>query len=141
MFSEYTYRLGPRRVVHELFFDVNFSPLFAEAKAILAENHRTVGLRKMTLTMSEERPNCIQVANEQRKAELSCERFSPTKYELRSPPLSSVEEELASCENLLAEERKTEIVSTMKTLDSLKLSYKENKFPIRERGEARNSTK
>lgn len=143
MFSDCTYRLGPRRMIHELFFDLNFSGLFAEAKTTLAQGHHLKSSR--TVKVVETGSNCsklnyIQVANEQRKAELSNKveennSTTPSRYELRSPPLSSVQEELASSENLLANEtqKKTEIVSTIKTLDSLKLSYKENKFPIRER--------
>lgn len=177
MFADYTYRLGPRRMIHELFFDMNFSGFFTEAKTVLAQNHDTCIVKKeeeIVQSKSNETLNyIIHVANEQRKAELSNTAknkmsnsrnvikgvligdisgdnsadklsLSPTRYELRSPPLSSVQEELASNENLLANDEtqiKTEVVSTIKTLDSLKLSYKENKFPIKERGDSRNSTK
>lgn len=174
MFADYTYRLGPRRMIHELFFDLNFSGFFTEAKRVLAQDHDTCVIRKEVIVQSKSNETLnyiIHVANEQRKAELSntaknqisnsrnvirgvhidiggggdnsTDKLSPTRYELRSPPLSSVQEELASNENLLANETqtKTEVVSTIKTLDSLKLSYKENKFPIRERGDSRNSTK
>lgn len=139
MFSEYTYRLGPRRMIHELFFDLNFTSLYTEAKTILnQQRHNSLEKSSSLHTQSEIKTNCVHVANERRRAELSgdvencLERFSP-----RSPPLSSVKEELASNENLLVANDKTEVVSAIKTLDSLKLSYKENKFPIRER----NSTK
>lgn len=137
MFSEYTYRLGPRRMIHELFFDLNFTSLYIEAKEILKRNDR----QKTIITIqceSNEKLNYVHVANEQRRVELS--RASgdfENCFTSRSPPLSSVKEELASNENLLEQQLKTEVVSVIKTLDSLKLSYKENKFPIRER----NSTK
>lgn len=169
MFANYTYRLGPRRLIHELFFDVNFSRFLTEAKMILAKGpHMSTVKMETPKSKTVEKLSSIHIANEQRKAELSntshntrnivciirdphfddnvenlTDKFSPSKCELRSPPLSSVQEELASTENLLANEakNKTEVVSTMKSLDSLKLSYKENKFPIRERGDSRSSTK
>lgn len=85
-------------------------------------------------------------------AENAGDRFSPTRYEPRSPPLSSVQEELASNENLLTVGAPTEgevhaeietdgVVSTIKKLDSLRFSYKENKFPIKDRGDAENRVK
>lgn len=142
MFSEYTYRLGPRRMIHELFFDLNFTCLYTEAKGILKQERHNCITKSPIYSQCESKCNYMHVVNEQRRAELSkiggdiencLERFSP-----RSPPLSSVKEELASSENLNMEtQMKSEVVSAIKTLDSLKLSYKENKFPIRER----NSTK
>lgn len=144
MFSEYTYRLGPRRMIHELFFDLNFSALHTEAKAILQQQRPHKATK--TKQLASEPPvttklNCIHVANERRRAELAgdvegnncLERFSP-----RSPPLSSVKEELASSESLLLCGEKAPPLLVVKTLDSLMLSFKENKFPIRERN---NSTK
>lgn len=154
MFAEYTYRLGPRRMIHELFFDLNFAALYAEAKTILSRDRRNEAtpttVRSMKMSDAE-RLNYIQMANEQRRRELlqmmgvvgdgvgeNCglERFSP-----RSPPLSSVKEELASNENLLVMGvggvQQQQVVTTIKTLDSLNLSYKENKFPIRERNNSK----
>lgn len=148
-------------MVHELFFDVSLSGFFAEARAVLARDRpKSPATAGCAESESHERSNHIHAANEQRRAELSTnprhacgelgaenapmERFSPpTRYELKSPPLSSVQEELASNENLLAndQQKRGEAASAIKTLDSLKLSYKENKFPIRARGDPRNNTK
>lgn len=92
------------------------------------------------------------------------DQFSPMKFEPRSPPLAIVtEENMTSTENLLADydtcdgnaaatniqitvtttvTDKTESKSVVKpnaikTLDALKFTYKENKFPIKNRDDSK----
>lgn len=90
------------------------------------------------------------------------DRLSPTKFEPRSPPLTSVKEEnTSSTENLLFKNIddsncKTDIDTTttetntattkvsfptVRTLDSLNLTCNENKFPIKNRNETTNFIK
>lgn len=74
------------------------------------------------------------------------ERVSSTKFEPRSPPLTSVKEEnTSSTENLQTKNKedsncktdttKATLPTTIKTLDSLNLTCNENKFPIKSRKE------
>lgn len=167
LLSENTYRLGPRRVLYELFLDVNYSEFYVEPQAMLSKE-RTEGISRISVPIKEKQANS-HLVNQQRKVELQGslkvigkstskgfytdaspdgggDRFSPTRHEAKSPPLSSVKEELASNENLLAsEEAKTQdmqessecnsegVAMSIRTLESLKFTYKENKFPITNR--------
>lgn len=177
LLSESSYRIGPRRVLQELFFDINFEDFYNEPKKILAKERKlTNHPRNKDETTLDEKPSVANLLREQRQSELvnihknvfttvksvtkgfqidpstesSLDRFSPTRYEPRSPPLSSVKEELASNENLLTPEDKILEISEEKSsdektpteenlatnilnLESLKFTYKENKFPIRHR--------
>lgn len=158
LLSECTYRLGPRRVLHELFFDVRFDSFYIEPQAIISKDRETVNHQPPESNQSSTgKSKFLQTPNEQRKTELlglkkepqgadCAERFSPTRYEPRSPPpLSSVKEEMASNENLLGSDSEQLLMhnkgeeaafSNIKTLDQLHLTYKENKFPIKTRSDS-----
>lgn len=158
LLSECTYRLGPRRVLHELFFDVRFDSFYIEPQTILSKDRETLNHHQPEHNQSStEKPKFLQTTNEQRRTELSgpkkdlqvsdcVERFSPTRYEPRSPPpLSSVKEEMASNENLLSPDSEQSLnqnksddnaFPTIRTLDQLNLTYKENKFPIKSRSDS-----
>ncbi|KAK5644405.1 hypothetical protein RI129_005705 [Pyrocoelia pectoralis] len=171
MIAENTYRLGPRRLLQELFLDINYRDFNIAPNEILSETKTSPDLDTAHVPNSHsnnEKVLYLNLATEQRKAELSnasiCtqsnrrpifgfnvnkstgndESVSPVRAEPRSPPLSSVKEEnFSSIENLLTNENSTSKRNTMaemqpkiKTLDSLNLSYSQNKFPIRSRSKS-----
>ncbi|KAK4875147.1 hypothetical protein RN001_011569 [Aquatica leii] len=175
MMLENNYRLGPRRLLQELFLDVDYQHFYNDPNIILSEK-RTIVDNAVTPSVNlNENTSYLNLATEQRKAELSnanktisvvtsnrkvCnfnvsksgnseeDCVSPVRLEPRSPPLTSVKEEnLSSTENLINEcsagKRNTisndsclSAASKMKTLDSLNLSYSQNKFPIRSRSKS-----
>lgn len=183
--AESTYRLGPRRLLQELFIDVNYEVFYSEPKLILTRNREApavdaVKTQKFIQNLNNDKIIYLNFVTEQRKAELSnanknmviasqtnrrvvCgfnvnkvggsdgDSLSPIRVEPRSPPLSSVKEEnFTSIENLLGAEsslikRNTvgseadiakSIAPSIKTLDSLNLTYSQNKFPIRSRSKS-----
>lgn len=170
-----SYRLGPRRLLQELFLEVSSTTGRQEVQAFLVNDR--LGTGTMSMQESNRRENrdpkstYVQMANDCRKAELfnakstyvvksvtkgfAVESTVPEepsgvrKLEARSPPLSCVKEETqSSTENLLecnSEAQETAKIKTdhvnnveqtslgIKTLDSIKFTYKENKFPIKNR--------
>ncbi|KAF5269709.1 hypothetical protein FQA39_LY08632 [Lamprigera yunnana] len=176
MMSENTYRLGPRRLLQELFLDVNYQHFYSEPNDILSEIKVKVDNAIIINTNLAEVSSYLTLVTEQRKAELSntnkttvvlslpnkriCgftvnkgnsdgDCVSPIKIEPRSPPLTSVKEEnFSSMENLITNESSSSKRNTIandinvsgtpkiKTLDSLNLSYSQNKFPIRSRSKS-----
>uniref|UniRef100_A0A1Y1M3X9 Rapamycin-insensitive companion of mTOR n=1 Tax=Photinus pyralis TaxID=7054 RepID=A0A1Y1M3X9_PHOPY len=157
MVSENTYRLGPRRLLQELFLDINYRNLNIEPTKMLSETKTSPDLDSTLVPNSDssaDKALYLNLAAEQRKAELSTRRqttygfnindefLSPIRVEPRSPPLSSVKEEnFSSVENLLSGENSSsrqsaEVQPKIKTLDSLNLSYSQNKFPIRSRSKS-----
>lgn len=179
MLSETSFRLGPRRFIQDLFMEVNFTLFYTQNANILSretkqivisrtdENAKGAALRIHTilsLAMEERRQELFnknvaqlnktithgfKIETTNVVEEITEDRLSPTKFEPRSPPLSSVKEEnMSSTENLKKDDSncKTDVttattsttiaaLSTIKTLDSLHLTYNENKFPIRNRNE------
>lgn len=173
--SESVYRLHPRRFIQELFIEVKFN-IYYELNAEILKRNRVPLQRieedKPTVVRLSSFSN---IGMEQRKQELlhtgpifqtnknvirgfkieptnlveeKCEdRLSPTKFEPRSPPLTSVKEEnITSTENLHMKNKddsncKTDTTKTsltaMKTLDSLHLTCNENKFPIKNRNDTK----
>ena len=88
LLSECTYRLSPRRMLHELFLDVKYDDLYAECADILKNAQNEIDSGKSS-------GDSIDTS----------EGAQPS--------------------------------SNIKQLDSLKLAYKENKFPIRNRNESK----
>lgn len=183
MISENTYRLGPRRLIQELFMDVNYEMFYNETNNVLSGNREkttSTFTDKVIHNTIKDKATYLNLVAEQRKAELAnsnklpvitsqsnrrivCgfnvnkiigndgESLSPIRMEPRSPPLTSVKEEnFTSMENLLNNESSISrrytvsgetdvaknVLPSIKTLDSLNLSYSQNKFPIRNRSKS-----
>lgn len=179
MLSETSFRLGPRRFIQDLFLEVNFITFQSQNTEILSKEAKTMIIKKIdeSIQGAAIRSNTVSsLGMEDRKQELFSknisftnktitrgfiiepsnvvdesfeDRLSPTKFEPRSPPLTSVKEEnTSSTENLLIKNTddsnfKTDITTTtsmisfptVRTLDSLHLTCNENKFPIKNRND------
>lgn len=91
-FAENIYRLGTRRILHELFLDVSFDCLRDQAEKILGD-----------------------------------ENNSRRRERLKSPSDTSEHKSLSGGDLLPSP------TDSVKTLDSLRLTFNENKFPIRQK--------
>ncbi|KAK9696755.1 Rapamycin-insensitive companion of mTOR, middle domain [Popillia japonica] len=181
--SQNSYRLGPRRLIQELFLDVNFESLHSDLHSILCNQGKKLTITPPnTATVSEQKSHAAEMdaSIAQRRIELSqkpkttvvllsknvkrgfnvegqtsidvklTDTFNTGMIETRSPPLQMVaEESWMSTDNLMSQSscikqqtatstHKTDIKPTQvpvnrKSLDSIKFTYNENKFPIKNR--------
>lgn len=100
--SESTYRLGPRRMLHELFLEVNYNDI------IMA----TVRQFKMAAE----------------KDDVDSGKSS----------IDMIKDERANNDDDVTDSTSsTSSTTNIKRLDSIRLAYKENKFPIRDRNESK----
>ncbi|XP_022918120.2 rapamycin-insensitive companion of mTOR [Onthophagus taurus] len=114
--SENVYRLGPRRIIQELFLDVAFDFTNTDVDAILAKERNyyddvVVG-GCCSLVVSATNKNVIKG------------------FDVVTKPTALKEATITECST------KTENVPvTIRTLDKLKFTYNENKFPIKNRND------
>lgn len=183
-----SYRLGPRRLIQELFFDVNFETLHSGLNSIIANQNRRQSVTSKDTIRADKTPSvttpysCSMDAIVARRIELSprqstvivhsnknvkrgfnvetqqqvdskiAETYNTITFDTRSPPLQMVAEEgilgTENNENLLTESscnkhtttstnktdiKPTQVLTNRKSLDSIKFTYNENKFPIKNR--------
>ncbi|KAK9881647.1 hypothetical protein WA026_017167 [Henosepilachna vigintioctopunctata] len=113
LISENQYRLTVRRIVHELFFEVHYHSIYEEAKNIIA---------KKSVNLDLDNQRCKSLSPEVQQTETTDNR--PKSAGLSSPNDDS---------KMFTNSRSNSSIRSITDISGLKLSYKENKFPIKHR--------